>query len=212
VGAQLLTHVCREAARQGIAHLSCVVERLDSPEAQFLFRCGFAVEHEEVVLRLATLDHLPQASITPGEIVSLPRKTAIVTFCALYDQIFAGLPWYQPYTQAEVAASLRTADELLFWQIAEQLGGFAWVQVEKRRGVVEPIGILPAYQQQGHGRSLLLASLREMKKQGAEEAQIGAWATNETALFLYQSLGFEYHHSVYYLAKDLAGSAIMRHE
>jgi ribosomal protein S18 acetylase RimI-like enzyme len=165
---------------------------------------GFELEHEESILRRATLVNLPAVSITyPAEIITLPRRTAIKKFCVLYEQVFARLPWYQPYTRTEVASLLQTADDLLFLHLDKKLYGFVWHQLKGRMGVVEPMGVVDSLRRRGYGRCLLLAALHRLHDRGAQQAQIGTWATNQAALQLYESLGFQHEHSLYYLALNL---------
>jgi ribosomal protein S18 acetylase RimI-like enzyme len=162
------------------------------------------LEHEETILKRPTLANLPDiSSARPAAIITLPRRTAIHQFCALYEQVFSGLPWYQPYTQAEVTSLLRTAGDLLFLQLDNQLYGFAWQQLEGNKGVIEPIGVVGVVRGRGYGRSLLLAALHRLRERGAQQAQIGAWTTNRAAICLYESLGFQHERSLYYLALNL---------
>lgn len=214
VGGRLLEHVCREARQRGLQQLSCPVDSPGSPAGCFLVKHGFGLEHEEAILRRSLLMDLPEVTtVPPGEIVTLLRKKAITCFCALYDQAFARLPWAQLYTEAEAAWLLQAADDLLFLRVDEELCGFAWLQldnhhmddqlVEKQIGVIEPIAVIASYRGRGYGRFLLSASLQELRKRDAQQAQIGTWTTNKVALGLYKSLGFEYHNSLYYLTLDL---------
>ncbi len=70
-------------------------------------------------------------------------------------------------------------------------------------GIVEPLGILPAYQNQGYGRCLLTAAMRVLAQRGAERIEIGAWRDNERAIDLYRSLGFRHKKTITYLAYNL---------
>lgn len=210
IGGRLLHHTRDAARRLGLRQLSSPVETLDSPAAYFLQKHGFALEHEEIIFRRSLLQPLPEiAAASSGKIITLPRRSAIPRFRTLYDQAFAGLPWMQPYSQAEVAWLLQAAEDLLFLRIDKRMAGFAWLQFnnpqadeqlrQERMGLIEPVGVLPEYQGQGYGRFLVTAALRELQSRGAQQAQIGTWSTNEPAIALYKSLGFEIHNSVYYL-------------
>jgi ribosomal protein S18 acetylase RimI-like enzyme len=204
LGRCLLGYVCREARQQGLAQLSCPVEELESPVSRFLLGRGFELEHEEIILKRPTLDQLPMIrNATSGEIVTLPRQEAISHFCNLYELVFFGLPWYQPYSPVEVVSLLRSADDMLFLRINGKLCGFVWQQLEANTGVIEPIGVIATNQGNGYGRQLLLAALHRLRERGAQRAQIGAWKTNQGALRLYESFGFQHDRSLHYLALNL---------
>lgn len=205
LGGRLLAHVAAQAPALGVQQLSARVERLEDETAVFLLRRGFAVEHEECLLELSDLSALPPVPDAPGvAVVSFPRQQAIAEFIHLYDQSFAGRPWSQPYSTAEVAATLADAGDLLFATVDGEPVGVVWHErLPDGRGRVEPIGIAAAHQGQGHGRRLLLAALHSLRRQRAAPVEIGLWRTNEVAMHLYKSLGFTEAANWYYLARDL---------
>jgi ribosomal protein S18 acetylase RimI-like enzyme len=204
-GGRLLAHVAAHAPALGARELSARVERLDDEAAVFLLRRGFAVEHEECLLELANLSALPPVPDAPGvAFVTLPRERAIAEFGRLYEQSFAGRPWSQPYSAAEVAATLGQADDLIFATLDGQPIGVVWNErLPDGRGRVEPIGIAAGHQGRGHGRRLLLAALHSLRRQRAAPVEIGLWRTNEVAMHLYKGLGFSEVANWYYLARDL---------
>lgn len=197
-GSALLQHVRQHA---GPVHLSYCVASLDSPAAHFLQRRGFTVEHEEWVLGRPSLNELlPIPERSDGHCAPfVNRRRAIHTFCALYDASFAAHPWYQPYTAAEVDATLVAAQDILFLRRDDIPIGFAWLHIHDGVGEIEPFGIVDGWQGLGYGRFLLTAVLHQLAQRGATTAQIGAWHNNHPALHLYQSLGFQHHHTQTYL-------------
>ncbi|MBP8950371.1 MAG: GNAT family N-acetyltransferase [Candidatus Promineofilum sp.] len=205
LGGRLLAHVAVQAPVLGAQQLSARVETLEDEVAVFLLRRGFTVEHEECLLELSDLTTLPPVPDASGvAVVSLPRQQAIAEFGRLYEQSFTGRPWSQPYTEAEVAATLARADDLLFATVDGQAVGVVWHErLPDGRGRVEPIGIAAAHQGQGHGRRLLLAALHSLRQQGAAPVEIGLWRTNEVAMHLYKGLGFTEIANWYYLARNL---------
>jgi ribosomal protein S18 acetylase RimI-like enzyme len=206
LGGRLLAHAVAQAVPLGARELSARVEGLADEAAVFLLRRGFVVEHEECLLELADLSDLPTAPDAPGlAVVTLPRDQAITQFCRLYEQSFAGRPWSQPYSPAEVAATLDRADDLLFATAGGQPVGVVWHErLTNGRGRVEPIGIAAGHQGQGIGRALLLVSLHSLRRQGAAPVEIGLWRTNDVAMHLYKGLGFREVANWYYLARELA--------
>jgi mycothiol synthase len=205
LGGRLLAHVVAQSPEIGARRLSARVDRLDDEAAVFLLRRGFALEHEECLLELLDLSALPPAGAPGVVFVTLPRERAIAAFCRLYERCFAGHPWSQPYGEAEVAASLSRAEDLLFAARGEDLVGVAWHERQPDgRGHIEPIGVVPQAQGQGIGRALLLAALGSLRRQGVTAAEIGLWRNNDAAMNLYKGLGFSEVANWYYLARDLA--------
>ncbi|MEZ4646414.1 MAG: GNAT family N-acetyltransferase [Chloroflexota bacterium] len=146
---------------------------------------GFTVEHEEWELIRPFLTNLPPITDLPNvrSATFSNRNRAIKTFCTLYDNSFATYPWYQPYTAAEVAATLATSQDILFLRRDDIPIGFAWLHIEDGIGEIEPFGIVDAWQGHGYGRILLTAALHQLAQHGATSAQIGAWHNNNAPPF-----------------------------
>lgn len=202
VGSALWTAVRPQLPALGARQLSRPVTNLTSPAAQFLLRHRFYREHEEWLLHFPHLQTCKLANLPPS-----PKNLAIHPlppspfhlFLTLYAQSFGGTPWYQPYTAEELAASLADPADILFLYKDGRAIGFAWLQ----GNMIEPIGIVKGEQGQGYGRILLQATLQELKNRGKTKAVIGVWQQNETAVHLYQSLGFQHHQTITYLAYNL---------
>lgn len=143
-------------------------------------------------------DHLPLATC------HLPPATAIPLFCQLYAACFTGLPWNQPFTEAEVVATVQKSEDLLFLMEDDTPIGFVWLRPQADRSVqLEPIGIIPAKQGQGYGHTLLHLVLSQLAEKGVTAVTLGVWASNILALHLYHSLGFHQTESIVYLAYNL---------
>mgnify|MGYP001819715316 FL=1 len=205
-GGELLRRVLSDMQQTAVQQVSCQVRTLDNPAARFLRKHGFYVEHEEWQMMRADLRHLPQPVEKDGvNIVTQRRAEAVRHFHHLFSASFAGLPWDQPYSPQEIDTALDSAVDILFLALDSKPIGFAWLHLQASGlGMVEPLGVLPEYQQQGYGRFLLLSALHELARRGAARAQIGAWRANQTAIHLYQSLGFTHHETITFLAYDLA--------
>ncbi len=204
-GGRLLAHVKAAAPEAGARQLSCRVDELDEEPAPFLLKRGFTVEHEECLLELADLDGLPPVPDEPAaELRALPAGEAVAQFVRVYDESFGGMPWAQPYSEAEVAASLGAADDLLFAFANGMPVGVVWHEVlPDGRGRIEPIGVVAGQRGRGHGRRLLLAALRNLRQRGARVVEIGLWRQNAPAMNLYIGLGFKEVANWYYLACDV---------
>ncbi len=210
IGQQMLDHVLALAHQNKIQQISCTLHSLNDATARFLFRRGFVLEHEEWVMKRPYLTQLPP-SIPPNpdcHIHSCARHEAIPLFCTLYDASFRPHPWYQPYTEEEVAATLESNRDLLFLYHQQTPIGFAWVhEQDARQGSIEPLGVVPGHQGKGYGRYLLLTALHHLRQKGVTQAIIGAWKQNQAAIHLYQQLGFQLTQSIYYLIYNLTNKS-----
>lgn len=205
VGSALTRHVIQAVAGTEIEQLSHAVSSLESGAAQFLQDQGFYLDHEEWRLEHKDLATLPPLSLPEGgTIQTFGRREAIEHFRTLYEQSFGGTPWYQPYTEAEVAADLDKATDLLFILRGGEPAGFAWTRlVQGKKGVIEPFGVASPFQGRGLGRALLRAALHQLARRGAQRVQLGLWRRNQAALALYLREGFQHRGTRYYLARDL---------
>jgi ribosomal protein S18 acetylase RimI-like enzyme len=218
LGSQLLQHVLAELRGERgeergetkdtqplvpSLQLSYCVDDVNSPAYHFLRHHHFYIEHEELHLVLPSPPHLLTSSPLPAPI-TLPRAQAVRQFISLYDQSFGPHPWYQPYTAEEVATLLVHPHDLLFARDDDHWVGFVWIKmIGVGLGEIEPIGVLAEWQGKGYGRFLLQTAVNNLRQREAKKIHIGAWATNTTALHLYDSLGFQHDHTLAYLAYDL---------
>jgi len=203
-GSALLQRVLADLRATAVRQLSYMTADPDGPGACFLRGRHFYPEHEEWVM-VRDLANLPEQTPYEGvRLISLPRQQAIDQLRRLYAASFSSLPWDQPYSTGELHSALHDAADIRFLDVAGTLIGFAWLQFDDDgAGVIEPLGILPAYQHQGYGRCLLVSALHELAARGVTRAQIGAWSSNQAAVQLYQSLGFEHRQTFVFLAYDL---------
>lgn len=205
LGSQLVDFLKRELAASEVTSMSWGVPDSQRGLAEFLLHNGFDVDHEEQILARPNLDDLPFPPSRSLNIKTFSRRKAIHLFCRLYKKSFFDHPWYQPYTQDEVAADLGSARDVLFLMDRQLPFGFAWLHIdENNEGKVEPIGMIPEAQGVGNGRYLFLTALHQLKQRGASRAIIGAWSTNTAAITLYQSLGFSHQQTITYYAYNLA--------
>lgn len=196
LGSRLLQHVLHEAPALNVRQLSYCVTDLVNPAAYFLRHHNFFVEHEEWLMHLSPLPLRPPAPQPDCQIQ--PHPAPVPLFRQLYDQSFGGTPWYQPYSEEEVENTLENPEDILFLLRDAQPIGFAWLQ----EAAIEPIGIVREEWGKGYGRALLLAALHELQQRGKTQAKIGVWRSNQAAIHLYQSVGFQHQQTLTYLALD----------
>lgn len=205
LGSRLLQHLVAALAHTAVKQLSHAVTTLDSPAAHFLRHHHFFIQHQELNMVLAKARDVPPPSL-PAEsrLYTLPRQEAISRFCRLYGDAFDPYRWYQPYTEAEVAATLQTAGDILFLSLEERPIGFVWTRkVSPQSGEIEPIGVVKRYQERGYGRLLLQAGIRRLVERGAEQIVLSVWRENAAAVHLYRRFGFQQRQTRTYLAYNL---------
>jgi len=203
LGSQLLDHVLEDLRDSDFRQLSCPVTSMDNPAALFFKHHNFFIEHVEYSFVLDNLRNCPQPDLPAGyRIHTYPQPDAITRFRKLYDQIFGGHPWYQPYQDDHsVASNLVDPADILFLLRENQPIGFLWLHWPKLgQAEIEPVGILPGYQGRGFGRELLFSAIQMSAEQGASRVKIGFWQQNEVAGRLYHNLGFKHESSLTYLA------------
>ena len=205
LGSKLLGSVLEDLQETDFRKIEHCLADLNSPAAHFFRTHNFFVGHEEWVLELDCMEGI--AGVHGDNLTRLQtfsRETAVSLFCRLYEESFSGLPWSQPFTTEEAAETLSDAEDLLFLTLSGETIGFAWIGVDgDGKGLIEPLGIVTAYQHKGFGRLLLLGVLRELISRGAQRVEIGAWRNNHAAIQLYQSLGFRHIKTFTYLAFNL---------
>ena len=205
LGSELLLSILKELQESDFWQIAHYLTDLDSPGSHFLRHHKFFVEHDEWQLALDDLSQLPEIQANhPVRLLNYPRTTAVSLFCHLYKESFSDLPWDQPFTPAEVTATLTDTNDMLFLTLNSEPIGFAWIALSSDgKALIEPLGIIPTYQQQGFGRVLLISVLWELKNRGAKRVEIGAWINNHAAHQLYRSLGFRHKKTYTYLAFNL---------
>lgn len=65
-----------------------------------------------------------------------------------------------------------------------------WLHPDGSTGQIEPLGVHPDFQQLGLGRAVLLEGLGHLRDHGATTALVQAYANNDPARYLYESVGF----------------------
>jgi GNAT superfamily N-acetyltransferase len=80
------------------------------------------------------------------------------------------------------------------FRVAEHAGGVIGYAVSGRagsRGFLQRLAVEPDVRGQGIGTALVIDGLRWMKRRGATRAMVNTQERNESALQLYQRLGFQ---------------------
>lgn len=201
---QLLRAVLQGADRERVRQITYDVDSLENEATRFLLAHGFAPEHEEWHMQGTLPPQQARKPLPDGyRICVLPYPEAVAHFLRLYEESFAPEPWYQPYSRAELVAELRRGEDMLLLCHGETPVGFAWLRTEGDKGEVEPIGIIPAHQGLGLGRSLFLEALWRLSERGLRQATVGVWRQNERAVRIYRSAGLRVATRRHYLAYEV---------
>ncbi len=105
-------------------------------------------------------------------------------------------PWFDP-------------EGFLLHEVGGRLAGYCWTKVHRRPslGEIYVIGVDPDFQHKGLGRALTIAGLRHLAGRAIPTGMLYVEATNEPALALYHSLGFDLHHLDRCYVTDVDGGA-----
>jgi len=78
-----------------------------------------------------------------------------------------------------------------------------------RKGHVVSIAVLPEYRRMGIGRSLMISAMKGMKGYGMRECFLEVRVSNEPAIRLYKSLGFEVVRTIQAFYRDGEAANVM---
>jgi ribosomal protein S18 acetylase RimI-like enzyme len=176
-----------ELTGRGVTQVLLVVDRLYDAGAAFAVSRGGRLEHSEhrMVLR-----HEP-AGFVPDPLVKVrPAKSPDLAFVVTCLAEAFGFPVEQLKTDEIEALANRYPGTLVFERRDELLGT---VRVERGPDGADVYGfaVTPAHQGRGIGRQVLSGLARELVAEGVARVGLEVSSTNDSALGLYLSCGFE---------------------
>ena len=98
------------------------------------------------------------------------------------------------YDKDDTLISPEEAMEALDTYIANidnEIIGKVRLEVNNGIGGIYGLGVLPEYRGKGYGRDILIWSIKKLKEMGTKEVMLQVSVSNENALHLYKSTGFE---------------------
>ena len=133
------------------------------------------------------------------EVESFKRNKDESRYLDLNNQIFKGHPDQSDWDLSKLLAKMGEVwfrpDRLIFMKKDGRDLGFFWLKehqlIRERVCEIFVIGIIPSLQGEGLGKKILALALRQMISDGFNQAWVYTDESNERALKLYRSFGFE---------------------
>jgi len=133
------------------------------------------------------------------EVESFKRNKDESRYLDLNNQIFKGHPDQSDWDLSKLLAKMGEVwfrpDRLIFMKKDGRDLGFFWLKehqlIGERVCEIFVIGIIPSLQGEGLGKKILTLALKQMILDGYSQAWVYTDESNERALKLYRSFGFE---------------------
>jgi mycothiol synthase len=127
---------------------------------------------------------------------------------------FEGQWGYHPNTPETIAFYTRLGnadtDNVILSCEDNKITGYCWLEIlpggklgGEFVGEIHMIGTIPEYQGKGIGKKVLLAGLSYLRDRGVTNAYLSVDSENESALALYESVGFELHRKTLWYEKQV---------
>ena len=184
-----------EAARLNVAHV-CVMP--DSGRGVVLEQVGFSRVRTYLDM-LWSLDELPEVELPDGYSVRSfqPGDTPLLT--SVQNDAFTGSWGCCPNTEEQIESRTLMPNTskagILFLFEGDSPAGYCWtvkVPSEKGvRGMIGMIGVVPGYRGKGVSRHILQAGMKYLRSAGMPEICLEVDGSNDPAVRLYKSTGFE---------------------
>lgn len=161
-----------------------------------LERHGFARDDTWTMLYLGqspVASPLPSPLPTGWSIRPLAGSDEVEAYVALHRAAFGSTNMTVPWRRRTLAMPEYIPDlDLVIAAPDGRLAAFCicWLHPDGSTGQIEPLGVHPDFQQLGLGRAVLLEGLRCLRDHGATTALVEAYANNDSARYLYESVGF----------------------
>jgi mycothiol synthase len=177
----------------------------DTPAgAGFIAAMGARYVHSDWRFDLAPEVAVPAAAF-PADVAlrTYDHPADLYAYAALAAESFADHPTPIPFTTELISRSHSLPDFdpggiLLVAPVSDPARPVAWTKVRRfatdagePQGSVDFVGVVPTWRRRGLGRELLHWGIARLRANGARTIELNVTATNEKALDLYRSTGFE---------------------
>jgi mycothiol synthase len=131
------------------------------------------------------------------------------------NSCFAESWGFSPNTvmQIEYRTSLASAlnQKILFMSHGGLVAGYCWTSISsvdgKPRGIIGMMGVDPIYRGRGLSRSILLAGMEHLRSKGVDDIGLNVDGSNEPAIRLYTSVGFNKASEIHWFEVHVAVSS-----
>jgi len=176
-----------ELARRAVPQALLVVDRLYESGSRFARHFGGTIEHSEhrMTLRREPADVVADPLVTVREAV--PGDARFVLSCL--TEAFGLRTEHLGDSQVEALA--RRFPGTLVVEYANERAGTVRVDRNDRAAGIYGFAVVPRYQGRGIGRQVLSTLARYLKAEGVADIGLEVSVTNDAALHLYLSCGFD---------------------
>ncbi|MGA3214249.1 MAG: GNAT family N-acetyltransferase [Acidimicrobiales bacterium] len=196
---QLFDAAIEEAAGRGVTEALLVVDRLHEAGAAFARSIGATVEHSEhrMVLRREPAPFVfdPAVRVRRAEAADVPFVIACLA------EAFA-FPAAQIASEEAEALARRFPGTLVI-ERGQDLVGTVRVDSDDKEADVYGFAVMPQFQGRGIGRQVLSGLARDLVAEGMRRVGLEVSCTNDSALRLYLSCGFDVTGTEDYFAVSL---------
>ena len=121
----------------------------------------------------------------------------------IQNRCFAGTWGFNPNTTEEITCRLNmqgcSPDNVILTYLEDRLAGYCWTLInaeenakrEKKKGLIQMLGVDPDYRNQEIGKAVLLNGLEDLKDKGMDIVELTVDSQNPAACSLYESVGFK---------------------
>jgi ribosomal protein S18 acetylase RimI-like enzyme len=171
----------------GAGYRRAITAALDPSEADAFLAAGFEVREQLHVLTRPT-DDPPAAADVPIRRARRSDQPAVLAIDASAFPSFWRLD--QPGLDEAVAATPTARFRLGVDRGDGAVVAYAIWGRAGRKGYLQRLAVDPAHQRSGYGTALVADGLRWLRRRGTETAVVNTQFGNDTALALYERLGF----------------------
>jgi mycothiol synthase len=212
LGGALLVEAIARAEAQGARRLDLWGYNASDASVRAAARLGFRPERRLLHLH-RHMRSLPTAQLPAGARVRAfePGRDE-AAWLELNARAFAGHPEQGRWTMEDLGIRMAQPwfrpEDLLLLEMDGALAGSCWLKIQERAtdgrvGEIYVIATAPECQGRGIGRGLLAHALGYLRERSADVAAIYVDQANTSAVHLYETTGFHYHHVDVCFSRDL---------
>ncbi|MCF2136064.1 MAG: GNAT family N-acetyltransferase [Candidatus Thorarchaeota archaeon] len=215
IGTKLLGELERLSSKNAIKIMTCNIPSYQEYSISFIAHRGFKRISEWLKLSHPDLSRIKRPDTVEGFTLREMKNTDAKIWADMQNLIFHGNYQYQDASEADFTTIRNRPDydpELFLLGLvdgrpAAYCLGLVFApstEDQKRRVLIQGIGVLPEYRGHGFGKTILEEVLWRAYKKGIEISEL---VVNESAMparKMYESIGYEEHYGRIWYSKDLS--------